>query len=384
MATYIPRFFRPPERSFFLFGPRGTGKTTFLKHHFPNAMWVDLLQPEVHRKYVAKPERLREVISAGQENRTLIIDEVQKAPELLPVVHSLIEEKKGWRFVLTGSSARKLKKSGVDLLAGRALLKTFHPFLFSELPFAYPLEKALHFGMLPLVLQTSRPDQTLDAYVSLYVREEVQYEGLTRHAGNFARFLEAISFSHAAPLNLSNISRDCEVNRKTVENYVQILEDVLLAFKLPVFVKKAKRKLSSHPKFYFFDAGVFYTLRPKGPLDKPGEIAGAALEGLVAQQLRAWNAYSENPFELFFWKTQSGMEVDFVLYGETGIYAIEVKNSGKVKPEHLKSLHAFKTEYPQAKTLLLYRGNERLKINDHLCMPCEDFFEKLTPGSFPL
>ncbi|HHJ50459.1 MAG TPA: ATP-binding protein, partial [Phaeodactylibacter sp.] len=183
MATYFPRFFKPPGQSFFLFGPRGTGKTTFLRHHFPDALWIDLLRPEVHRRYLARPERLRELTDARPGQLTVVIDEVQKAPNLLPVVHGLIEERQvgkeeqKLRFVLTGSSARKLKKTGVNLLAGRALYKTFHPFLFSELPFAYPMEKALRFGMLPLVLQAPEPEQTLDAYVSLYIREEVQYEG---------------------------------------------------------------------------------------------------------------------------------------------------------------------------------------------------------------
>ncbi len=398
MATYFPRFFKPPGQSFFLFGPRGTGKTTFLRHHFPDALWIDLLRPEVHRRYLARPERLRELTDARPGQLTVVIDEVQKAPNLLPVVHGLIEERQvgkeeqKLRFVLTGSSARKLKKTGVNLLAGRALYKTFHPFLFSELPFAYPMEKALRFGMLPLVLQAPEPEQTLDAYVSLYIREEVQYEGLVRHAGHFSRFLEAVSFSHGQLLNLSNVARDCEVNRKTVENYVQILEDVLLAFKLPSFGKlktapfnkKAKRKLQAHPKFYFFDTGVFHTLRPKGPLDKPEEIAGAALEGLVAQQLRAWNACNSKPFNLYFWRSRSGLEVDFILYGEKGFYAIEVKNSAKLKPEHLKSLNAFKKDHPQAQTLLLYRGSERLKIQGHLCLPCETFFAELLPDRPPI
>jgi len=190
-------------------------------------------------------------------------------------------------FVLTGSSTRKLRRAGVDLLAGRALLKTFHPFVGRELGDSFDLDAALRLGMLPLVRGAAKPEETLRAYTGLSLKEEVQAEGIVRNTAGFSRFLEAISFSHSSLLNISDVARDCETGRKTVEAHVAILEDLLLSFRVPVFTRRAKRLLISHPKFYFFDCGVFRSVRPAGPFDRSQEIDGAALEGLVAQHLRA-------------------------------------------------------------------------------------------------
>ncbi len=381
METYIPRFFKSPNQSFFLFGPRGTGKSTYLKKHFQDALWIDLLKPDEFRRFSAKPERLIELVYANPEKRNIVIDEIQKVPDLLPAIHSLIEEKSNRTFILTGSSARKLKRSGTDLLAGRVITKTLHPFLLSELLMDYSFDKALENGLLPIVISSMSPNEVLDTYISLYIREEVQYESLVRNIGNFSRFLEAASFSHASILNISNIARECQVERKVVENYISILEDILISFRLPVFSRRAKRIMVSHPKFYFFDAGVFTTLRPKGPLDSPQEISGAALEGLVAQHLRAWNAYNNNLFDIYYWRSRSGVEVDFVLYGQQGFYAIEVKNTNRIRPEDLRSLSEFQKDYPTAKTFFLYRGSEKRMINNILCLPCEQFLKELSPGS---
>ena len=242
------------------------------------------------------------------------------------------------------------------------------------------MENALKLGMVPLVLGSTDPEETLKAYVGLYLREEVQIEGLVRNLGDFTRFLESASFSQGAILNISDVARDCQIGRKTAEGYFSILEDLLLAFRVPVFRKRARRNLSAHPKFFFFDAGVFRSLRPSGPLDAAQEIDGAALEGLVAQHLRAWIAYSGSAADLYFWRTKSGNEVDFVLYGKNTFYAIEVKNTSRVRPKLLNSLLAFKEDYPSAETCLIYRGEERLKINGILCLPCEDFLKGIIPG----
>jgi predicted AAA+ superfamily ATPase len=379
MESYFPRFFQAPRQSYFLFGPRGTGKSTFLKRHYPDALWIDLLQPDVFRAYVARPERMIELVRGNPEKKIIIVDEVQKVPDILSAVHSLIEEKKGRTFILTGSSARKLKRTGIDLLAGRVLLRTLHPFLLSELPTPPRFDEILQCGLLPIVISSQEPQDVLNAYVSLYVREEVQIEGLVRNIGNFSRFLEAASFSHAAVLNISNVARECGVERKVVEGYIQILEDILLAFKLPIFAKRAQRTLTSHPKFYFFDTGVFHSLRPKGPLDRPEEIAGAALEGLVAQHLRAWNAYKGNPYEISFWRSRGGVEVDFVLYGKEGIHAIEVKNTNRIRPEDLRSVKEFRTDYPRSRAIFLYRGEEKLLVDQILCLPYEMFLKQLSP-----
>ncbi len=375
----IKRFLIPPAQSFFLFGPRGTGKSMWARSSFANALVLDFLDPEVFRSYSAYPERLREAVLAGGK-KDVLLDEIQKVPQVLSVIHALIEEKRGLRFIMTGSSSRKIKKTGADLLAGRALNASLHPFMASELGDAFSFEKALDTGMLPLVWFAPEPQQTSKSYNALYLKEEVQAEALVRSIPAFTRFLEAVSFSHGSVLSVSSVARDCEAERKTVEGYLKILEDLLLSFQVGVFSKRAKRRLAAHPKFYLFDAGVFRSLRPKGPLDRPEEIGGLALEGLVAQHLRAWVSYQGKDNALYYWRTQKGVEVDFVVYGENGLYALEVKNSAKVQPEHLKGLRAFSEDYPEARCLLLYRGKQRLMKGNVLCLPCEDFLRGLRPG----
>jgi predicted AAA+ superfamily ATPase len=380
------RFFQPNTgMSYFLFGPRGTGKSMLVKSLYPEALWIDLLSPDLYLQYQAFPERLKNVVQAHKsKNRTVVIDEVQKVPALLSVVHQLIELKEGWQFILTGSSARKLKQSGVDLLAGRALLKHLHPFMASEIPETFDLKQALNDGLLPLVLHSDQPKEILKTYLALYIKEEVHMEGLVRKLDSFSRFLEAVSFSQASILNYAHIARECHISNKTVENYVQILEDLLLAFQVPVFTKNAQRQLSHHPKFYFFDVGVFKTIRPIGPLDNTASLAGLALETLVAQHLRAWLAYSSLNGALYFWRTKSGLEVDFVIYGEIGFYGIEVKLSATVHPEQLRGLQEFKKEYPESQVCLVYCGEQRMYVKDILCVPVSEFLCALKPDvGFP-
>jgi predicted AAA+ superfamily ATPase len=232
---FYKRLFHPPKQSFFLFGPRGTGKTTLIHRLYPDALWIDLLKPNLLRTYSARPERLYELVAAHPEKNEIVIDEVQKVPSLLSVVHSLIEEKKGKQFVLTGSSSRKLRQVGADLLAGRALKCTLHPFMGAEVSDHFSLEHALKYGLLPQAFEGAHVHAFLETYVGLYLQEEIQTEGLVRNLESFSRFLETISFSHATQLNVTNIARECEVKRKTVENYISILEDLLLAYRLPVF-----------------------------------------------------------------------------------------------------------------------------------------------------
>jgi predicted AAA+ superfamily ATPase len=379
LAT-VPRFFQAPSTHFFLFGPRGTGKSTWLRQAFPDALWVDLLRPEVHRQYAARPERLRELVAGNPDRPVVVVDEVQKAPILLDVVHDLIERRAGPRFVLTGSSSRKLKREGVDLLAGRALVRSLHPFMAAELGSRFELDVALTQGLVPLVWGSREPAEVLKAYVALYLREEVQMEGLVRRFESFARFLEAASFSQAAVLNVSEVARECQVSRKTVEGYLEILEDLLLAFRVPVFTKRAQRGLTVHPKLFWFDAGVFVAMRPAGPLDRPEEIGGAALEGLVAQHLRAWIDYSGEDWSLSFWRTKAGSEVDFVVYGRYGFWALEVKHSATIRPADLRGLKAFRDDYPEADLRLLYRGEEAREVDGIRCLPCHEFLLGLIPG----
>lgn len=379
--TDLPRFFRTPKGHFFLFGPRGTGKSTWLAQQFPDALFVDLLDPAIERELRSRPEALRERVAAMRRPGVVVLDEVQRAPGVLSVVHALIEQKKpGRRFVLTGSSARKLRVAGVDLLGGRAANCSMHPFLAGELGEAFDLERALAIGMVPGVIGAAEPPQALRAYLGLYMREEVKAEGLVRNLDAFGRFLEAISFSHGQAVNLANVARECQVSRTTVEGYLEVLEDLLLSFRLPMFQKRAQRQLTSHPKFYWFDVGIFRAARPAGPLDRPEEIGGGALEGLVAQHLRAWIDYSGADARLHFWRTRAGNEVDFVVYGKDEFVAIEVKNHAKVHPADLRGLAAFGEDYPQSKRLLVYRGKERRRVEGVLCLPCDEFLRGIVPG----
>jgi predicted AAA+ superfamily ATPase len=379
----VRRLFTAPKESYFLFGPRGTGKSTWLRQSSPDALYIDLLDQEAFRKYLAGPERIRDVISGNREARTVIVDEIQKVPSLLEEVHRLMEAElgRGVQFILTGSSSRKLKRGGTDLLAGRAILKTLHPFIAAELGPRFQFGRSLEVGMLPLVLNSAEPIETLKSYASLYLREEVQAEGLVRNIGNFARFLETMSLSHASLLNTSQVARECQINRKTVEGFIEVLEDLLLGFRLPAFTKRARRKLVEHTKFYYMDAGVFRSLRPKGPLDSPEEIGGACLEGLIAQHLRAWIAYSKEERALYFWRTKAGLEVDFIVYGDETFLAIEVKRAKTLSSKDVRSLRAFREDYPQSKACLLYGGKERIMIGGILCLPCEEFLLNLIPDA---
>lgn len=383
MEKFIERFFSAPADNVFIFGPRGTGKSTWLRKTFPDAYLIDLLDDKTYRTLIAQPERIKQIVSANPKTKRFIIDEVQKAPVLLDSIHSLIEEYKTHQFVLTGSSARKLRRGGVNLLAGRALLTYFHPFMAAELGTNFSLDAALHIGLLPLIVSSKTPGKSLAAYIALYLKEEVKEEGLVREIGAFARFLETISFFHGSVLNISNIARECSVSRKIVENYVSILEDLLLGYKLPVFTKRAKRAMTAQPKFYLFDAGVYYHLRPKGPLDSPDEVGGMALEGLVLQHLKAWCDYSDDQVDCYFWRSRGGSEVDFVLYGERHFHAVEVKNAKQIHPKSLTSLKTFLSDYPEADAMLLYRGTEKLMVDGIPCWPIVDFLSRLRPHQWP-
>jgi predicted AAA+ superfamily ATPase len=353
-----PRLLQPPlKQSFFLFGPRGVGKTAWAHEQFPDALFFDLLDYQTYTQLLAAPQRLGDQIPQGYKG-WVVVDEIQRVPELLNEVHRLIELRR-LRFVLTGSSARKLRQRGVNLLAGRALTRHLHPLMASELGSDFDLKRALRWGCLPLACTSEKPQDYLNSYAATYLREEVQQEGFARNIGAFGRFLEAASFSQGSVLNMSAVARECAVSAKVVEDYFSILEDLLIAVRLPVFTKHAKRRLIAHPKFYYFDAGVFQSIRPRGPLDATEQIHGAALETLFLQQARALNDYGGLGYRLHYWRTAIGEEVDFVLYGERGLRAFEVKMAQNIRPDDLRGLLSFRTDFPQAKAYLLYLGNRR-------------------------
>jgi predicted AAA+ superfamily ATPase len=372
----FPRLLPPPgSQSFFLFGPRGTGKTAWLRKAMPDALYIDLLDGAEHARLLARPESLADRIPEGFVD-WVVIDEVQRVPEILNEVHRLIESRR-LRFALTGSSARSLRRRGVNLLAGRALTRVLHPLIAEELGADFDLPRMVRWGGLPFACTTEHPADYLASYTSTYLREEVQQEGLTRNIATFARFLESVSFSQGSVLNMAAVARDCGVQSKTVEGYFGILEDLLLSLRVPVFARRAKRRIIAHPKFYFFDAGVFAAIRPRGPLDEAEEIQGAALETLVLQHLRAVNDYFSLGYTIHYWRTAKGDEVDFVLYGERGCVAIEVKRSSRVREDDLRGLQRFLGDYPGSKALLTYTGSRTEHDGGIDVVPLATFLPKL-------
>jgi predicted AAA+ superfamily ATPase len=354
------RLLSPPDaQSFFLFGPRGTGKTTWVRRSFPGAVYIDLLEAELFTRLTANPQRLESLIPDGHRD-WIVIDEIQRIPDLLSEVHRLIETRKH-KFALTGSSARKLRRGGVNLLGGRARTLSMHPLTAGELGGDFNLEHSLRFGHLPVAYAEPHPEKYLAGYARTYLEEEVRQEGLTRNLGAFTRFLEAASFSQGAVLNISEVARECAVERKVVESYFGILEDLLIGYRLPVFSKRAKRRLVAHPKFYFFDAGVFRALRPKGPLDSPEEIDGAACETMLFQELLAVNDGLDLGHKLYYWRSAAQQEVDFVLYGAKGLFAFEIKRTARISGIDLRGLRAFLKDYPTAKACFLYGGRRRMR-----------------------
>ncbi len=363
------------QKSFYLFGPRGTGKTTWSHQCCPESVYIDLLEGSLYNTLLARPERLEKLIPPNNKE-WIVIDEIQRVPTLLNEVHRLIE-KFQYKFILTGSSARNLRKKGTNLLGGRALTYHMYPLTAVELGSDFILDNSLKFGHLPSIFSEERPMEYLKAYVQTYLREEVLQESLTRNLQGFARFLEIASFSQGSVLNITAVSRETGIERKTVSNYFTILEDILLADRLPVFTKRAKRRLMSHSKFYYFDAGVYRALRPSGPLDSPEEIEGAGLETLLFQELKSINEYFSLDYSLYYWRTSTGLEVDFVLYGPGGLLAFEVKHSNRFSNRDLNGLRAFKKDYPEAKCFFLYRGERKEYWNDIEILPVQQALPSL-------
>lgn len=363
------------NQSFFLFGPRGVGKTSWIKKHFPSEFYFDLLNDDVYRELLGRPTRLGEKITEGYSG-WVVLDEVQKIPDILNEVHRLIESRK-LKFILTGSSARSLRRRGVNLLAGRALTFYLHPLTAIELGEHFDLVKSLRYGNLPMAVISGQPKKYLQSYIKTYLCEEVLQESLTRNIALFARFLEIASFSQGEILNYTEIAREMTSNRHTVSNYFDVLEDMLISYRLPVFRKRAKRDMITHPKFYFFDAGVYRFIRPQGILDSPAEINGPALETLFLQEARAINDYFELEYEFYYWRTRNQLEVDFVLYGNNGFCAFEIKRKEKPYSGDFIGLKEFKKDYPQARVYLLYNGNDDYLEGDVRVMPLQKAVREL-------
>ncbi len=371
-----PRGFTPPtDQSYFLLGPRGTGKSSFIRSFYKEALFFDLLDSGPYQTFLVSPRRLGDRIPQNYQG-WVVIDEIQKIPALLDEIHRLIETRKIF-FVLTGSSARKLKAPKANLLAGRALICRMHPLTVKELGNDFELKKSLTHGHLPQVFSSKNPDQFLRSYVQVYLKEEIQTEALTRNLPAFSRFLEAAGFSQGSPLTVSNVAADCQVHRKVVENYFTILRDTLLSYELPVFSRRAKRKLLKKVKFYFFDVGVFRTLRPRGILDSDSELGGVALETLVLQEIMAQKEIRNWGYDVFYWRSQTHLEVDFVLYGRRGFKAIEVKTSTRPRKRDFKGLLEFKRDYPESELFFIYMGSQSYTENDIRVINVNDFLKNM-------
>ncbi len=365
-----PRLLAPnKEKSILLFGPRATGKTTWALNYYPDSLKFDLLDSETYKEFLARPNRLADYIPSDFKGQVLI-DEIQRIPDLLNEVHRLIESRR-LVFVLTGSSARKLRRKGHNLLAGRALSYHMHPLTALEMGNDFSVERALGRGMLPMAQQEDH-EKYLHTYVQTYLEQEILQEGLTRNLSAFSRFMEVASLSQGQVVNISNVAREAAIERSVVAGYFEILKDLLIGYYLPPFTKKAKRRLVSHPKFYFFDPGVYRAIRPMGPYDMPGELGGISLETLVHQQLNAVNDLLQLDYKMYYFRTSTGVEVDFVLYGKNGIKAIEVKATERFQDNMLDGLKKFRADYPISNCFLLYGGKQKLYVDDITVLPIQE------------
>jgi predicted AAA+ superfamily ATPase len=375
------RLLEAPRASFFLLGPRGTGKTTWLRQKFAGATWFNLLDEGLYQRLLANPSLFGDALRAVPAGSWVVVDEIQRLPGLLNEVHRAIEERK-LKFALTGSSARKLRQAGTNLLAGRALRRAMFPLAPPELGRDFSLEKALRIGTLPLVWDAPEPEETLEAYVQLYLKEEIQAEAVVRNLPGFARFLPIAALFHGQTLNVAALARDAEVSRTTVGGYVEILEDTLLATRVTAFEARLRVRERKAPKLYWIDPGVVRALkRSRGPVLP--EEAGPLFEGLVFTLLRTWNDAHRAWDDIQYWAPAEARftEVDFVLRSGAKSTAVEVKAATAARPEHLTGLEAIADLPGIRRRVLVYRGRERLTTKSGIeVLPFQDFAEELFAG----
>ncbi len=377
LTGQVRRLLRPPRSSFFLLGARGTGKSTWVRATFPKARRFDLLDEALYQELLVNPGAFADALRTEARGAWVCVDEVQRLPNLLNEVHRAIEER-GLRFVLLGSSARKLRRAGVNLLAGRALVRSMYPFLPQELGAAFELDRALQHGLLPVVVSSPRPLETLAAYAQAYLREEIQAEALVRNVPGFARFLPVAALFHGQVMNVAGVARDAGVARTTVVEFLGILEDTLLAFRLPAFEARLRVRERSHPKLYWLDPGLVRAVKRQSGSVAPEE-AGALLEGLVAVMLKAWGEYFGLFDSLAYWAAGgSALEIDFVLKQGKRLLALEVKSSARLRTEDLAALKAFAEVPGVARRVLVYRGRQRLRTKDGIdVLPFEELVREL-------
>jgi len=366
-------------------GPRGTGKTTWLKRRFPEAYRIDLLDERLYMAYQADPGLLSDELSAVPAGRRVVIDEIQRVPVLLNEVHRQIEEK-GRLFALCGSSARKLKRASTNLLAGRAVRRQMHGFVPAELGGAFRIDRQLRYGCLPLVWSAEDPADVLDAYVDMYLKEEIRAEAAVRNLPGFARFLPLAALFHGQALNVSSLARDAGVARTTVEGYLGILEDTLLAFRLPAFSSRLRVRERRHPKLFLFDPGVVRALAKRRGAPTRDQV-GHLFEGWIAELLRSYRSYRSIFDDWYYWSPAGARrtEVDFLLERDGELVAIEVKKTGSTSPRNLVGLRAIAELPGLRRRILLYLGSVRLETEDGIdVLRLEDFLAELENGTlFP-
>lgn len=371
----------PGTETFFLWGPRQTGKSTLLRETYPQAHRVDLLKADEFRRYTAEPERLRQEIEAKGANarQFIVIDEIQKVPALLDEVHWLIENR-GLDFALCGSSARKVKRGAANLLGGRAVRYELHGLSASELGVEFDLTRILNHGYLPRVYEASQPGRLLDAYVSDYLKEEIAAEGLVRNLPAFSNFLDVAALSDGELVNFANIARECGVSNHTAKSYFEILEDTLLARWLPAYRKRPKRRVIGSPKFYFVDVGIVNRLARRGTIHPGSELFGKAFENWIFHELTTFLSYHDYNLALSYWRLASGIEVDFII-GDMQI-AIEAKSSTGVTSHHMKSLRTLIDDYPDVKRRIVVCNEPRARTTGDgvEILPARDFIRRLWSG----
>ena len=360
----IPRILEAPQKSFFLLGPRGAGKSTYLRIAFPDAHVINLLAEDTYQRLLANPGLLSAELRAVPSDRWVVIDEMQRLPALLNEVHRFIEEK-GLRFVLCGSSARKLKRAGVNLLAGRALRRAMHPFIPEELGEQFALDDALQHGLLPIVWDSEDRAETLTAYTHMYLKEEIQAEALVRNLSGFARFLPVAALFHAHPLNVANIAREAQVARTTVTAYLDILEETLLCFQLPAYEIRLRVRERKLPKWYWCDPGIVRAIRKVTTPPTPEE-RGTLFEGLIAQLIRSYTDYRNLCDECFYWATvaHTRTEVDFLLKRGGEFVAIEVKSGSTFTEAWCKGLRVLADLEGLCRRIVVYPQGPALQTVD--------------------
>lgn len=367
------------KKSLFLFGPRQTGKTFLLKRLFPHSPFYNLLQADVFLKVSQRPQIIREELtsSGSRTIQPVIIDEIQKLPVLLDEVHHMIENER-LKFILTGSSPRKLKRGGANLLGGRAWTKHMFPLTSHEIG-DYNLLRILNYGSIPSIYDSADPEQDLSAYTGNYLKEEIQAEGLVRKIENFSRFLQTASLTNAELLNFTNIANDAGVPAKTVSEYYAILQDTLIGYLLEPYTKTKKRKAVSTAKFYLFDVGVANFLAGRKNIKPKTELFGKSFEHFIFTEIKAYMSYVNDMRPLRFWRSKSGYEVDFILADET---AIEVKSTDLVSEKHLMGINALSEELKLKRKIIVSMDPSPRKIKDVRILPVRDFLEEIWGHNF--